>query len=120
MTGERSTGADLGSLFDTPPAAEQERMVEAMLFASAQPLTLAELEERLPAGAVAAAAVEAVTRRYAGRGVHVVRIGDAYAFRTAADLGFLMTRETVETRTLSRAATETLAIIAYHQPVTRA
>ena len=58
--------------------------------------------------------------RYQGRGVQVMKVGDAYAFRTAPDLGFLMHRETVETRKLSRAAIETLAIIAYHQPVTRA
>ena len=58
--------------------------------------------------------------RYQGRGVQVMKVGDAYAFRTAPDLGFLMHRETVETRKLSRAAIETLAIIAYHEPVSRA
>ena len=59
-------------------------------------------------------------KRYEGRGVHVARVGEAWAIRTAGDLGFLMQKETVETRKLSRAAIETLAIIAYHQPVTRA
>jgi segregation and condensation protein B len=59
-------------------------------------------------------------KRYEGRGVRLVRVGEAFAFRTAPDLSFLMRRETVETRKLSRAAIETLAIIAYHQPVTRA
>jgi segregation and condensation protein B len=59
-------------------------------------------------------------KRYEGRGVAVVKVGDAWAIRTSPDLGFLMQRETVETRKLSRAAIETLAIIAYHQPVTRA
>ena len=58
--------------------------------------------------------------RYEGRGVQVVRVGDGWAMRTAPDLGFLMQKETVEVRKLSRAAIETLAIIAYHQPVTRA
>ncbi|MEF9606324.1 SMC-Scp complex subunit ScpB, partial [Paracoccus sp. PXZ] len=58
--------------------------------------------------------------RYEGRGVQLARVGDAWAFRTAADLGFLMQESVVESRRLSRAATETLAIIAYHQPVTRA
>ncbi len=108
------------SLFEAPPAAEQERMVEAILFASAEPVSVAELNARMPHGADGAAAVEALRRRYEGRGVRVVRVGDGWAMRTAPDLGFLMQKETVETRKLSRAAIETLAIIAYHQPVTRA
>ena len=108
------------SLFDAPPMGEQERMVEAILFASAEPVTLAELEARMPHGADPAEALVHLRKRYEGRGVNLVRVGDAYAMRTAADLGFLMRRETVETRKLSRAAIETLAIIAYHQPVTRA
>ncbi len=108
------------SLFDAPPMGEQERMVEAILFASAEPVTLAELQARMPHGADPAEALVHLKKRYEGRGVNLVRVGDAYAFRTAADLGFLMRRETVETRKLSRAAIETLAIIAYHQPVTRA
>jgi segregation and condensation protein B len=108
------------SLFGAPPLAEQERMVEAILFASAEPVTLAELESRLPEGADVAAALALLARRYEGRGVTLHRVGEAYAFRTAPDLGPLMRRETVETRKLSRAAVETLAIVAYHQPVTRA
>ncbi len=108
------------SLFDAPPMAEQERMVEAVLFASAEPVTLKELEARMPHGCDAAEAMVYLRKRYEGRGVHVMKIGDAYALRTAADLGYLMQKETVEVRKLSRAAIETLAIIAYHQPVTRA
>lgn len=108
------------SLFEAPPLAEQERMVEAILFASAEPVTLAELESRLPEGADVAAALALLMRRYEGRGVTLHRVGEAWAFRTAPDLGPLMRRETVETRKLSRAAIETLAIVAYHQPVTRA
>ncbi|THH39212.1 SMC-Scp complex subunit ScpB [Aliishimia ponticola] len=108
------------SLFDAPPMAEQERMVEAILFATAEPVTTAELEARMPHGCDAAEALVYLRKRYEGRGVHVVRVGDAWAMRTASDLGFLMQKETVETRKLSRAAIETLAIIAYHQPVTRA
>ncbi|MDT8855833.1 SMC-Scp complex subunit ScpB [Paracoccaceae bacterium Fryx2] len=108
------------SLFAAPPMAEQERMVEAILFASADPLTLAALTARLPHGCDAAEALANLRRRYEGRGVSLNRIGDAYAFRTAPDLGHLMQKEVVETRKLSRAAIETLAIIAYHQPVTRA
>lgn len=108
------------SLFDAPPMAEQERMIEAVLFASAEPVTLKDLEARMPHGCDAAEAMVYVRRRYEGRGVQVMKIGDAYALRTAADLGYLMQKETVEVRKLSRAAIETLAIIAYHQPVTRA
>ncbi len=95
-------------------------MVEALLFASAQPMTLRELADRLPAGSDPAEALRRLRARYAGRGIELERVGDAWAFRTAADLGFLMQEQVVETRRLSRAATETLAIVAYHQPVTRA
>lgn len=108
------------SLFDAPPMAEQERMIEAVLFASADPVTLRDLEARMPHGCDVAEAMVHVRRRYEGRGVQVMKVGDAYALRTAADLGYLMQKETVEVRKLSRAAIETLAIIAYHQPVTRA
>ncbi|MDF3382666.1 MULTISPECIES: SMC-Scp complex subunit ScpB [Sulfitobacter] len=107
-------------LFDAPSLAEQERMIEAVLFASSEPITLRELEERLPRGSDVGEAMAFLRHRYQGRGVQVMKVGDAYAFRTAPDLGFLMHKETVETRKLSRAAIETLAIIAYHQPVTRA
>lgn len=108
------------SLFDAPPIGEQERMIEAVLFASAEPVTVRDLEARMPHGCDAAEALAHLRKRYDGRGVQVVKVGDAWAIRTASDLGFLMQKETVETRKLSRAAIETLAIIAYHQPVTRA
>lgn len=107
------------SLFDAPPIIEQERMVEAILFASAEPVSLREMTKRMPHGVDLPAVLHALQKRYVGRGVEVVRVGESWAIRTAADLGFLMLRETVETRKLSRAAIETLAIIAYHQPVTR-
>jgi len=108
------------SLFAAPPIAEQERMVEAILFASADPVTVAEMAARMPHGADPAEALVYLRRRYEGRGIRVVKVGDAWAIRTAPDLGFLMQKEVVETRKLSRAAIETLAIIAYHQPATRA
>jgi segregation and condensation protein B len=108
------------SLFEAPPMGAQERMVEAILFASSEPVTVAELAARMPHGCDPAEALAYVRKRYEGRGVHLVRVGDAWAFRTAADLGHLMRKETVEARKLSRAAIETLAIVAYHQPVTRA
>tara|TARA_R110002110_G_scaffold21167_11_gene84480 strand:- start:483 stop:1148 length:666 start_codon:yes stop_codon:yes gene_type:complete len=108
------------SLFEAPPIAEQERMIEAVLFATSEPITLKELEARLPHGSDAGEAMVYLRKRYEGRGVQVAKVGDGYALRTAADLGFLMQKETVEVRKLSRAAIETLAIIAYHQPATRA
>lgn len=108
------------SLFEAPPMAEQERMVEAILFATAEPITVRDLQTRMPHGCDAAEALVHLRRRYEGRGVNVIKVGDAWAMRTAGDLGFLMQKETIETRKLSRAAIETLAIIAYHQPVTRA
>lgn len=107
------------SLFAAPPMGDQERMVEAILFASTEPVTVAELSARMPHGADPAEALVHLRKRYEGRGVTLVKLGDAFAFRTAPDLGFLMRRETTETRKLSRAAIETLAIVAYHQPVTR-
>ncbi|MFD2174235.1 SMC-Scp complex subunit ScpB [Rhodobacter lacus] len=108
------------SLFDAPPMAEQERMVEAILFASPDPVSLREMADRMPHGCDAGEALAYLRRRYEGRGVHLVQVGEGFAFRTAPDLGFLMQKEVVEMRKLSRAAIETLAIIAYHQPVTRA
>jgi segregation and condensation protein B len=120
VTDETRDESDTDSLFDAPPMAEQERMVEAVLFASAEPVTVRDLEARMPHGCDAAEALVRLRKRYEGRGVRVVHVGEAWAIRTAPDLGFLMQKETVETRKLSRAAIETLAIIAYHQPVTRA
>lgn len=108
------------SLFPAPPMAEQERMIEAILFASTEPLSQAMIAARLPHGCDAAEALAHLRTRYQGRGVNLVRVGDAYAIRTAPDLAYLMQAERVEIRKLSRAAIETLAIIAYHQPVTRA
>ena len=108
------------SLFEAPPMGEQERMIEAILFASAEPVTVRELEARMPHGCDAAEAIVHLRKRYEGRGVNLSKVGDAWTMRTSPDLGYLMQKETVETRKLSRAAIETLAIIAYHQPVTRA
>ncbi|MEJ6398114.1 SMC-Scp complex subunit ScpB [Yoonia sp. 208BN28-4] len=108
------------SLFEAPPMGEQERMVEAILFATAEPVTVTELMGRMPHGSDPAEAIVYLRKRYEGRGVNIVKIDGAWAIRTAPDLGFLMRKETVETRKLSRAAIETLAIVAYHQPATRA
>src|SRR3989440_591200 len=100
--------------------AEELRLLEAMLFASSEPLDEKSLAERLPQGVAVHAALLRLQEDYATRGVHLVRIGGKWTFRTAGDLSWLLSKETVETRKLSRAAVETLAIIAYHQPVTRA
>jgi segregation and condensation protein B len=101
-------------------ARQNLRMVEALLFAAATPLSVEEIAARFPAEADVAAMLEVLKQEYAGRGVNLVQVAGKWAFRTAGDLSFLLSREAVELRRLSRAALETLAIIAYHQPVTRA
>jgi segregation and condensation protein B len=98
---------------------EELRLLEAMLFASAEPLDETTLAARLPAEVDVAAALTRLQEDYAFRGVNLVRVGGKWVFRTASDLTWLLSKETIETRKLSRAAIETLAIIAYHQPVTR-
>jgi segregation and condensation protein B len=102
------------------PRPEHLRLLEALLFASAEPLDTATLAERLPDEVDVEAALARLQEDYAARGVNLVRVAGKWAFRTARDLSWLLAREAVETRKLSRAALETLAIIAYHQPVTRA
>ena len=102
------------------PRAEELRLLEAMLFASAEPLDEKSLTARLPQGTNVREALVRLQEEYATRGVNLLRIGGKWTFRTANDLSWLLSKETVETRKLSRAAIETLAIIAYHQPVTRA
>ncbi|MGN6306430.1 MAG: SMC-Scp complex subunit ScpB [Mesorhizobium sp.] len=100
--------------------AEAVRMAEAIVFASAEPVSEKQLAQRLPEGVDVPAAMAELHKIYERRGVNLVRVGDAWAFRTAGDLAFLMSRDAVQQRKLSRAALEVLAIIAYHQPVTRA
>jgi segregation and condensation protein B len=104
---------------DAPPLAAM-RMVEALLFASRDPVSEQDLAERLPKGADVRGVLAALAEHYALRGVNLVQVAGKWAFRTAEDLSWLLAREQVEERKLSRAALETLAIIAYHQPVTRA
>jgi len=101
-------------------AREAERVAEALVFASAEPVTTKDIAARLPKGCDVDAVMNRLCAFYADRGVNLLRIGDAWAFRTSADLSFLIHREEVEQKKLSRAALEVLAIIAYHQPVTRA
>ena len=104
------------------PAARPDelRLLEAMLFAASEPVDEATLGRQLPDGVDLKQALALLRAEYAPRGVNLVRIGKKWTFRTAPDLAWLLTKETTETRKLSRAAIETLAIIAYHQPVTRA
>ncbi|MHB8528805.1 MAG: SMC-Scp complex subunit ScpB [Caulobacteraceae bacterium] len=94
-------------------------MVEALLFAADGPLGESDLAERLPAGCDVVAALAALKERYSGRGVELARVAGRWRFQTAADLAFLMSQERETPRRLSRAAQETLAIVAYHQPVSR-
>jgi segregation and condensation protein B len=99
--------------------AEACRIAEALLFASAEPLSTDAIASRLPGSAPASAVLRTLEKEYAARGVNLVQLAGKWAFRTAEDLGYLLSREAVEPRKLSRAALETLSIIAYHQPVTR-
>ncbi|OPF89927.1 Segregation and condensation protein B [Rhodopseudomonas palustris] len=98
---------------------EELRLLEALLFASPEPLDQAALAKRMPEGVDVKVALKQLQEDYASRGVNLVRIANKWTFRTASDLAWLMTRESTETRKLSRAAIEMLAIIAYHQPITR-
>jgi len=99
---------------------EALRVAEAMVFAAAEPLDEATIANRLPEGSDVAAVMAELQRLYSGRGVNLVRVARKWTFRTAADLAWLLSRDAKEQKKLTRAATETLAIIAYHQPVTRA
>jgi segregation and condensation protein B len=104
-----------------PELAEKSlRILEALLFASAEPLGAAQLAPHVGEGADVEALLLKLAEEYKPRGVNLVRRAEKWAFRTAEDLGYLLRRETTDNRPLSRAALETLAIIAYHQPATRA
>ena len=100
--------------------AEAVRMAEAIVFASAEPVGEKQLAARLPDGIDVAAVMSQLGAIYERRGVNLVKVGEGWAFRTAGDLAFLMSRDQVQQKKLSRAALEVLSIIAYHQPVTRA
>ena len=113
------------SLDEAAPASQESagselRMVEAILFAAEEPLSVEEIAARLPQYADVAAHLAELETAYAERGINLVQVGERYMFRTAPDLAFLLRREVDAVQRLSRAGVETLAIIAYHQPVTRA
>src|ERR1700723_4377472 len=99
---------------------EELGLLEALLFASAEPLDQATLAKRMPDGVDIKVAMAQLQAAHASRGVNLVRVANKWTFRTAGDLSWLMTRESTETRRLSRAALEMLAIIASPQPVTPA
>ena len=99
---------------------EDLRIVEALLFASSTPLDEAWLQQHLRHGSEIGAILKDIGELYSGRGVNLVRVAGKWVFRTAEDLGYLLEQHAVEEKRLSRAALETLSIIAYHQPVTRA
>jgi segregation and condensation protein B len=105
-----------------PDAAQFEvmRICEALIFASTEPLSEEEMVKRLPEGADLAAALTFLKADYFGRGIQLVRVGKKWIFRTSPDLAWVLQRERKEAKKLSRAALETLAIVAYHQPATRA
>lgn len=98
---------------------ELRRMIEAVLFAAQRPLKLDDIAVRLPSAAGLLEHLAAIEEEFEGRGFRLVKRGDTYQFQTASDLAFLLREEMEETRRLSRAAVETLSIIAYHQPITR-
>ncbi|MET0905579.1 MAG: SMC-Scp complex subunit ScpB, partial [Tardiphaga sp.] len=112
--------ADQDDVAEVAARPDELRILEALLFASTEPLDQAALAKRMPDGINIKQALEQLQADYAMRGINLVRIANKWTFRTAGDLAWLMTRETSETKKLSRAAVEVLAIVAYHQPVTRA
>lgn len=99
---------------------EAVRIAEALLFAAGEPLDESEIVRRMPDGVKATDALERLRADYEFRGVNLARVGKKWFFRTAVDLAYVLAREQVEEKKLSRAALETLAIVAYHQPTTRA
>ncbi len=124
MTDDASTAlqeAQSGStVFSERQLKEAERIAEALVFASAEPVSPGFIAERLPRGVDVVAILQTLKAVYAERGVNLVQVGGQWAFRTAGDLSFVIRAEEKEPKKLSRAALEVLAIIAYHQPVTRA
>jgi segregation and condensation protein B len=105
---------------DQDPSEDLGRSVEAALFAATDPMSMSEIQAYVGADANVKAALAELTARYAGRGINLVERGARWHFQTAPDLAHILRREREESRKLSRAAIETLAIIAYHEPVSRA
>lgn len=112
--------SDSGMVVDPRRLHEAARIAEALVFASAGPVSSSYIADRLPRGVDVLHVMRELRALYAGRGVNLLQTGDGWAFRTAPDLSFVIRTDETELRKLSRAALEVLSIIAYHQPVTRA
>ncbi len=117
---ENDMGSDALDALKERALHEAERIAEALVFASSEPVAEKLILGKLPEDTPVRVVMERLAERYSARGINLVRVGDAWAFRTAADLGFLIRRNETEARKLSRAGLEVLSTIAYHQPVTRA
>jgi segregation and condensation protein B len=118
--GQSAPVAPTATVATADDTAQQLRIIEALLFAASEPLDEAKLASSLGAKADIKALLAALQGHYAARGINLVQVGGKWAFRTANDLGYLLQRHALEEKKLSKAALETLSIIAYHQPVTRA
>jgi segregation and condensation protein B len=117
---EADAATDAEEVTEPQARPEELRLLEALLFASNEPLDERTLAARMPDGVDVRTALRQLQTEYAPRGVNLVIVGGKWTFRTANDLAWLLARDVVEPKKLSRAALETLAIVAYHQPVTRA
>jgi segregation and condensation protein B len=122
MSGEKENESE-GAVVSMHPRADRAqhlRILEAMLFAATEPLSIEKLSEFLPEGTDCASLLADLEENYSNRGVNIVRINSKYMLRTAPDISFVLRREQIQQKRLTKAGLETLAIIAYHQPVTRA
>jgi segregation and condensation protein B len=120
MIEEEDNDGAVQTVLDSRTELEAERIAEALVFASAQPVSEGYIASRLPRGANVPRIMARLKSLYTERGVNLLQVADHWAFRTAADLSFVVQTDENEVRKLSRAALEVLAIIGYHQPVTRA
>jgi segregation and condensation protein B len=120
---QQDADANVVSIITRHPQADRSqhlRIIEAILFAATEPVSIAKLQEHLPADANVEALLSDLQENYANRGVNLVQLAGKYMLRTAEDMAFVLRKETTEQKRLTKAGLETLAIIAYHQPVTRA
>ena len=120
---EAATAAEAAAVVTLHPHAERSqhlRILEAILFAATEPVSIEKFKEHLPETADVASLLEDLRENYANRGVNLVQLAGKYMFRTAEDMAFVLRKDVQEQKRLTKAGLETLAIIAYHQPVTRA
>ncbi|MBL8790659.1 MAG: SMC-Scp complex subunit ScpB [Rhizobiales bacterium] len=120
---ETASEAEVSAVVTMHPNAERSqhlRILEAILFAATEPVSIDKFKEHLPETADVAALLEDLRENYSHRGVNLVQLAGKYMFRTAEDMAFVLRKDVQEQKRLTKAGLETLAIIAYHQPVTRA